>query len=97
MTAGDEFKKILKSKFLIKKFKTLGLTRADFIKNNKVKFLENIKNLGIYDEIITCLLIGYREDDRVDLYGEVGNSESSILNFFISFKKFKIEIQKVQF
>ena len=90
LTAGDEFKKILKSKFLIKKFKTLGLTRADFIKNNKVKFLENIKNLGIYDEIITCLLIGYREDDRVDLYGEVGNSESSILNFLNDIKKLAI-------
>ena len=73
MTAGNEFKKILKNKFLIKKFKTLGLTRADFIQNKKIKLLENIKNQGIYDEIISCLLTGYREDAIVDLFGEVGN------------------------
>lgn len=87
LTAGNEFKKILKNKFLIKKFKTLGLTRADFIQNKKIKLLENIKNQGIYDEIISCLLIGYREDARVDLFGEVGNSENSILNFLNDIKR----------
>ena len=65
----------------------MGLTRADFIQNKKIKLLENIKNQGIYDEIISCLLIGYREDARVDLFGEVGNSENSILNFLNDIKR----------
>ena len=64
----------------------MGLTRADFIQNKKIKLLENIKNQGIYDEIISCLLTGYRGCYSRSFW-EVGNSENSILNFLNDIKR----------
>jgi UDP-N-acetylglucosamine 2-epimerase len=72
---------------LVNKYEVLGLTRSGLIYERELSLTNNIKSNSQFSGIVTCLLLGFRKDWDVNLYGEVGNSWSSIINFCKDIKK----------
>ena len=87
LIAGKKFEHIFKVKHLVNKYEVLGLTRSSLIYERELPFTNNIKNNPQFKGIVTCLLLGFRKDWDVNLYGEVGNSWSAIINFCKDIKK----------
>ena len=79
LLAGKKFEKIFKNKYLVENYEVLGLTRANLVIKKKISFIENIieKNFGI----ITCLLTAPNTNWKVNIHGEDGTSQNSILKF----------------
>ena len=87
LIAGKKFEHIFKAKHLVHKYEVLGLTRSSLIYERELPFTNNIKSNPQFNGIVTCLLLGFRKDWNVNLYGEVGNSWSAIINFCKDIKK----------
>ena len=87
LIAGKKFEHIFKTKHLVHKYEVLGLTRSSLIYEREVPFTNKIKSNPQFNGIVTCLLLGFRKDWNVNLYGEVGNSWSAIINFCKDIKK----------
>ena len=87
LIAGKKFEHIFKTKHLVNKYEVLGLTRSGLIYERELSLTNNIKSNSQFSGIVTCLLLGFRKDWDVNLYGEVGNSWSSIINFCKDIKK----------
>lgn len=87
LIAGKKFEHIFKAKHLVNKYEVLGLTRSGLIYQRELSLTNNIKINPQFNGIVTCLLLGFRKDWNVNLYGEVGNSWSAIINFCKDIKK----------
>ena len=74
MLAGIEFKKILRFKYIVEQYETLGLTRAKLIRQDKEILKEK-------NNIVTCLLNSIGFDSRNNIFGNDGSSLKSNLNF----------------
>ena len=74
MLAGIGFKKILRSKYIVEHYETLGLTRSKLIRQDKEILKEK-------NNVVACLLNGVTSDSRNNILGNDGSSLKSNLNF----------------
>ena len=74
MLAGTGFKKILRSKYIVEHYETLGLTRSKLIRQDKEILKEK-------NNVVACLLNGVTSDSRNNILGNDGSSLKSNLNF----------------